>query len=585
MAAQRKADRICNFALRSSRFGWVTAGAAALAMACTGSAGTRDHVPADSASGSGGVSGSAGGSSGASSGGANVQCAPGASFASARLSLISDEQYRNIVRDVFGVTFPTTVNVSVQPSTSGMYPYNENAQVQATTVQAYQRAADEVAALLSTLPTCTAKIDATCMEQYLRSKLPLAWRRPVTEAELSGLLAIFNSGAPDGQTRQVQLTVEAALLHPAFLYRSEIGTNAATATGKVPLTPYELAAAVSFAALSSAPDGELWAKAADGTLTQPPVLAAQVARLLTLPRVQANLLKKVSYYLAFETLPFISKDAAAYPEFSALRDTLYQSSQLFLNDIVWNGHFNDLFTSRTVYANQAMATAFGLPAVTGTDLKPVTTSGAAYSAGLLTQPALLAASNKNATGDDVVHRGLWIHDNLLCAPALPPPPANATSVAATITGSSREQAVTRDTTCGKACHGHFDPFGLVTLSYDSIGRYRTTDPTSTPPGAPINTTATVTAGVLAGSSAPVELANVDDLAKIFASGRQVSDCAAASLATYTLDHSPEVEGSCEIQTLKDHFQQSGSFKELFTAILTSPAFLTRDIASPSAGNP
>jgi len=49
------------------------------------------------------------------------------------------------------------------------------------------------------------------------------------------------------------------------------------------------------------------------------------------------------------------------------------------------------------------------------------------------------------------------------------------------------------------------------------------------------------------------------------------------LATYTLDHSPTVEGSCELETIRNRFQQSGSFADLFTSILTSPAFLTRDV--------
>jgi hypothetical protein len=508
-----------------------------------------------------------------------AQCVQGASFAPARLLLISDDQYRNVVHDVFGVTFPTTVDVTAPPSTSGSYPYNENAQVQTTTVQAYQRAADQVAALMPALSPCTSgSANATCVEQFLRGTLPLAWRRPPTDAEIAALVAIFNAGAPDGQTRQVELVMEAVLLHPAFLYRSEIGANSATASGKIALTPYELAGAVSFALLDSSPDAELAAKAQDGSLTQPDVLAAQVARLVALPQVRATLMKKVSYYLDFETLPFIQKDATAYPEFSALQGTLYQSSQLFLGDILWNGHFADLFTSRRIYANAAMASAYGLPAVQGSDLQPITTTGNAYNAGLLTQPALLAASNKNSIGDDVIHRGLWVYYNLLCAPTLPPPPANAGTVAATITGSTRQQAMTRDSTCGAVCHGRFDPFGLVTLSYDGIGRYRTTDPTTSPPGGAIDDSATVIAGVLESSpDMATALNGVSDVARLFASGRQISDCAAVNLATYTLEHSPTTEGSCDLQTVQDRFQKSGSFTDLFTAILTSPAFLTRDL--------
>jgi hypothetical protein len=530
---------------------------------------------ASSASGAQASSGTASGAS-ASSG---PQCTQGASFAPARLSLITDDQYRNIVHDVFGVTFPANVDVTAPPSTSGSYSFNENAQVETTTIQAYLRAADQVAALMPAMSPCTSSsVNATCIEQYLRTTLPPAWRRPVTDDEISGLLGIFNSAAMDGPTRQIQLVMEAALIHPAFLYRSEIGQDAASAAGKVPLTPYELASAVSFALLNSSPDAELWAKAQDGSITQPSVLAAEVARLVALPAVHVRLAKLVSYYLDFETLPFVVKDMTAYPGFAALQGTLYQSSQMFLSDVVWGGHFADLFTSRTVYANEAMASAYGLPPVTGTALQAVTTTGDLYSGGVLTQPALLAASNKNAIGDDVIHRGLWVYYNLLCAPTLPPPPANAGAIAATFMGSTRQQSIQRDTTCGAGCHGRFDPFGLVTLSYDGIGRYRTTDPTSTPPGGPVDDSATIPVGVLQGEPAmPIMVTSVSDVAKLFVQGRQVSDCAADNLATYTLEHSPDVEGSCDLQTVKDRFQQSGSFSDLFTSILTSPAFLTRDL--------
>jgi hypothetical protein len=537
--------------------------------ACVGNIGDEGPIGIEPGPG---AAGSEGGSS------VSASCKPSASLVDARLYLISDGQYRNIARDVFGVTFPATVDVTAPPSGSGNYPYNENAQVETTTVQAYLRAADQVVALMSSFPPCTTSVDASCMEQFLRAKLPLAWRRPVTDSEIAGLMAIFNSAAMDGQTRQVQITMEAALIHPAFLYRSEIGTGAATATGKVSLTQYELASAVGFALLNSSPDPALWATALDGSILQPPILAAQVARLMALPAVQANLQKKVSYYLNFEVVPFVSKDPTAYPGFAGLRDTLYQSSQLLVKDIVWNGHFADLFTTRRIYANEAMAAAYGLPPVSGTALQPVTTTGDAYSAGVLTQPALLLSSNKNAIGDDVVHRGLWVYYNLLCAPTLPPPPANAGAVAATMTGSTREIAMQRDHGCGAACHGRFDPFGLVTLSYDGIGRYRTADPTTTPPGGTIDDSATILPGVLQGTpDMPSTIQGVGDLAHIFTSGRQVSDCAALNLATYTLDHSPDVEGSCGLQAIKDSFLKDGSFSELFTSILTSPAFLTRDL--------
>ena len=53
--------------------------------------------------------------------------------------------------------------------------------------------------------------------------------------------------------------------------------------------------------------------------------------------------------------------------------------------------------------------------------------------------------------------------------------------------------------------------------------------------------------------------------------------AATKLAKFTLDHNPDVENSCLLAQVKDNFKQSGSFAELFKAIVTSPAFLTRDL--------
>ena len=558
-------------------------------VACLGTIGDSSSDPAGSSGGvTGSTSGSSGSNAGSGSGGTTTQsCMQDASFAPARLSLISDDQYRNVVHDVFGVTFPATTNVTAASSNSGSYAYDEGATLQATTVQEYQRAADTVASLITSMPPCTTgAVNATCMETYLRNTLPKAWRRPVTDSEIAGLMAIFNMPNVQSVTRQVQLTMEAALIHPAFLFRSELGNATATATGKVQLTAYELASALSFAVLNSVPDPELWAKAQDGSLVQQSVLTAQVSRLMTLPAVQANLMKKVSYYLDFEKLLVTQKDTTAYPTFAALQPTLYQSSQMFLSSILWTGHFNDLFTTKTIYANQAMAAAYGLPAVSGTQLQPVTPTGDMYNAGVLTQPALLAASATNAVGDDVIHRGLWVYYNLLCAPALPPPPPNAASVAANLTGeSTRQQAAYRDRAepgvagsgCGAGCHGRFDAFGLVTMSYDGIGRYRTTDPSTTPPGGPIDDTATVAAGVLLGTTTPTAVTGASDVAQLFIKGRQVSDCAADNMATYVLDHSPDVEASCELQTVKNSFQANGSFTQLFASILTSPAFATRDI--------
>jgi hypothetical protein len=506
--------------------------------------------------------------------GKTIQCNKNASFSSARLMLINDEQYVNTIRDVFGVTFMG--DVTGGKDMSGVYNFNaaELAQMSTPMAEAYMRAADQVAGAIK--PCGTSAVNATCMKDFLTQKLPLAWRRPVTDTELNGLMDIFNLGLPDGTGRAVQITMEAALGSEAFLYRSEVGKFVAGMTGPNALTAHELASAVSFALTNSAPDAQLKAKADDGSITQTTVLSAEVDRLMALPTARANLKRKVSYYLNFEKIPIVTKDQMAYKEFSpALQQSLYQSSQKYLDDIMWSGKFADLFTDTNIYADATLASVYKLPNVTGTQLVKVDGKAAGYSAGILTQPGLLASSNIHAGTDDIVHRGLWVYNNLVCGISIGVPPANADSVFATLMGTPRQKALARDKLSCGACHGSFDPFGLVTETFDPIGRYRTTDPDPAANGAKMETSATI--NVTDADDINGDVADVNALAAKLASGRRASDCATVYLSKFMLDHNPDVQNSCLIQQVKDDFAKGGSFPDLFRSLLTSPAFLTRDL--------
>jgi hypothetical protein len=555
---------------------WIALGAAA----CTGQIGDSPSVPGGGGSSANPTGGNPTGGTGMTTTGGTptttgdpghpTACQMGASLASARIALITDEQYVNVVRDVFGVTFDG--DVTTAKSASGEYAWNaaDITMVAPGTAQAYLRAASQVATKLK--PCGAAAVDAACMESFLRSKLPAAWRRPATDAEIMGLMTIFAGGMPDGAPRAIELTMQAALASPAFLYRSEIGTDAASATGHVSLTPFELASSLSFALTNSAPDTELRAKAADGSIATDAVLALQVDRLMQLPATQANLRKKVSYYLNFEKVPILTKDTAVFPEFTpSLQASIYQSSQKLLDDVLWSGKFGDLFTSTKIYANADISRVYGLPAVPGATLSAVDGAAAGFSAGLLTHPALLLSSNKHAGTDDIVHRGLFVYENLVCGVSVGAPPANADAVFATLTGTEREKALKRDALSCGACHTSFDPFGLVTENFDPIGRHRTVDPMT---NGPIDTSATIQR---IGADLDGPVSGAGDVASKLGSGRRAADCAAVQIAKFTLDHNPEVENSCQMQAVKDGFAKTGSFPDLFKAILTSSAFRTRDL--------
>jgi hypothetical protein len=345
-------------------------------------------------------------------------------------------------------------------------------------------------------------------------------------------------------------------------------------TAKTKLTPFELAGAVAFALLDSIPDDPLWARALDGTLATPAVLEAEVDRLLATPAAQANLAAKASFWLGVEKVrSMVPKNTTLFPEFTAqVKDDLYQSARLFVRDLMINGNISELLTSKRLYINTNLAKVYGIPGVTSPTLVAVDGPAASRGSGILTQPAVLAAWSHPDRGD-VVHRGLFIYNALVCGATIPAPPANATSVAATFPKDATERELanirgTHPAGCG-SCHAIFDPFGLATEQYDAIGRFTPTDAM----GQAIDTSATLKLG--GALNGPIT--GLPDLVTKLSTGRGLADCASRNLSPFVLGRTVITDNSCALADVKDRFAASGSFPDFYRAMLTSPGFLTRDV--------
>jgi hypothetical protein len=564
--------------------------ACALALAavgCTGAVGAGSSSGGSGAPGTGsgaagsglsGVAGSAGLGTGTAG---SAACDQAASLAPARVWRLTDAEYVNAVAQVFGVRVPSEVTAAdAAPADFSNFSEAPELTVQAATVTAYQKAAHAaattaVAANLSIFVPCGKAPSDACVQGFIHNRVARAFGRPVTDSETQDLLAMYHVGVTESVAAGVRMIIEATLQSPSFLYRTELGAPAAGGpTGKATLTPFELAGAVGFALLDSIPDDELWARAQDGTLANPPVLAQQVDRLLATPAVRANLASKASFWLGVEKLrSIVPKNTMLFPEFTAqVKDDLYQSARLFVQDLFTNGGLGDLLTSRRMYLNANLAKVYNIPNVTSTSLVPVDGPMDSRGAGILTQPAVLAAWSHPDRGD-VVHRGLFVYHALVCGGSIPPPPANATAVAAGFPKDATERQLaglraTNPNGCG-SCHGLFDPLGLATEQYDPIGRFTPTDAM----GQPIDASAMLKlGGDLSGT-----ITGLGDLVTKLQSGRRLADCASRNMAPFVLGRSVVTDNSCALQTVKDTFAMSGSFTDFYRAMLTSPGFLTRDV--------
>jgi hypothetical protein len=497
------------------------------------------------------------------------------SLAPARVWRLSDDQYVNVVRDVFGVILPAEVTEATV--TGGEFSnLSEVVVVSPNAAFAYQSAA-RIAALAATnahaerfLQCDFSAPSNACVDTFIRNRIARAFGRPLADAEASNLLAVYEVGAKESPKVGLRLLLEAALQSPSFLYRTEIGAPAeGGARGRVTLTTYELAEALSFAFLDTVPDDALWQKAADGTLGAPAVLAAEVDRLLDLPSVQANLAEKAGFWLGVERIQRTQKDAQVFPEFTAeLKTSLHRSAQLFVRDVLFQGNVSDLLSSSTVYVDPLLSAVYGFPAGAGAEASPVQVNNGERSAGILTQPGILAATSHRATKGDPIHRGLFIYYAIACGGKIPSPPAGALDIASDPNqfppnSTERELANLRaaNPTCG-SCHALFDPLGLAMESYDPIGRY-----------SPADSSAQI-AGL--GPELDGPLSGLPELAERLRSGRRVSDCAAQNLAMFTLGRDLSSDQSCALSSVKEQFAKTGKFVDFYRALVTSPAFLTRD---------
>ncbi|MCY4599131.1 MAG: DUF1587 domain-containing protein, partial [Acidobacteria bacterium] len=142
--------------------------------------------------------------------------------------------------------------------------------------------------IFSCRPTGVGAAEQSCAREIVAALARLAYRRPVSPAEVDALLAFFGAGR-DGGTFEtgIQAAIERLLVDPNFLFRVErtpddIGRNEVYRLGDM-----ELASRMAFFLWSSPPDEELLALAERGDLTAPEALEQQVRRMLADDRAQA----------------------------------------------------------------------------------------------------------------------------------------------------------------------------------------------------------------------------------------------------------------------------------------------------------
>jgi hypothetical protein len=512
---------------------------------------------------------------------------PDAVAAHLRFPRLSHAQWERTIVDLFRLDTPTGLSSSFTPDPLGGKAFDNNEsslQVTPNLWADYQRAAEEVALLVTSNPALLEKIapadlpqDAAAKKKaFLESFGRRAFRRPMSAAEVTRFTSLFDEGAvldptADPFVAGVRLTIEAFLQSPFFVYRPELSILLRP-DGKIQLSGHEVATRLSYALWGTMPDDQLFAAADAGKLVSLAGIEAEARRLLAHERSRDTLVAFHDQLYDADQYVGIDKAVEVYPDFDpAVGDDMRKELSLFIDHVIFTqkGTLADLLTTRTTFVNARLASVYGLDtAGLDNDNFVQIELPEAERAGLLTRSGFLAWKGTK-TQPDTILRGVFVNRRILCQDlGDPPDAAMGAMLGDELTNRDKVTALTGKGTCGESCHGTFiNPAGFAFESYGAMGEFRTMDN-----GFPIN----------AADSFPFEggaksYDGAVEFSNLAAEVDQTHRCYTRYWLEFLYGRDKKPEDAGVIADIAALSKGGSTVEDLVVALVTSDAFLTRPV--------
>lgn len=387
---------------------------------------------------------------------------------------------------------------------------------------------------------------AACTRSFAKSLVPRAYRRDVSEQELSEVAGLIDrvdaiivglskdSSALASHVLRIKTVVRQLLLSPHFLLLVERGVDDASGNQSAPkrLTSFELATRLAYFATASLPDDALLDAARQGKLADPQARLEQAQRLLNSETGRARFVSTLKDWLS------ISPEAASADDIRVLTDFL---GKWFSEE----KPFSDLYQG-AVTVNHVDGTKSEQPF------------------GVLGLRAFIMSHSSFPT-PGFINRGVFVVESLLCGTLPGDVPAGAIDGAG---GTEREVFDGHARQPCASCHRMFDNYGAAFQKFDTeSGLY---DPTDQKLGTGFQV---YDLGGISG------IANdVADLGRLFGTSARAPDCVAELWYRHALRRGfmgPEGDRAT-LDGLVGAWLATGntSMKSLLSVIVTSDEFVT-----------
>jgi hypothetical protein len=420
-------------------------------------------------------------------------------------------------------------------------------------------------ALRGRIVTCAPDATDSCARDIITAFGLRAWRRPLTDAEVTSLATFASAAQKSAGDFQVAMkrVVTLMLSSLPFLYKIEIDPQPGSLAPHR-LSGYELGSRLSYLLWSTMPDDRLLGLGED--LQQDAVLSAELDRLLDDRRSDAFVHAFAGQWLGGRELVAHVADPAAYPDWNdTLQAAMSEELYLFFTGL-FDRPFDGFLTTDEHYVNNTLGVYYQLADPPAGDAffsvgLPGGHRGFLGLGGFLTATSLPTRTSPSKRGD-------WVMTHLLCAP--PPqheggnPPLN---LGLTPTSPRTALALTLANPSCKGCHATFDGVGFGLESYDGIGEFRS----SYSPTEPVDATGTLDDGTAFNGAT--------ELAAALSRDPRLATCAVRNTLSYALGRVLDASDDARVASIGDAWAK-GTFRGLLRAIVLGDAFRMRRGETP-----
>jgi hypothetical protein len=492
---------------------------------------------------------------------------------------LNKSEYNNTVRDLLnGTSLRPADRLPNDEAADGFDTVGEALGFTLAHVEALEQGATDLVDELFALPAAdnrrksvlvcdTGLASEDCSRQILGAFARRAFRRPVAETEITGLLAFIQKalGVGNSYEEALRAAMRSLLLSPHFLYmveKSPTGSGGAA----LPVNDHELATRLSYFLWSSMPDAELSTEADAGALTRDgALLRATAGRMLTASKASALTENFVGQWLTLRRLALLAPNPGTFPSYQeSLRDAAVEETERFVSALLMeNAPVETLITADFTFVNEELGRHYGKTAA-GSDFQRVSMADTPR-VGILGQMSFLAQTSYPSFTSPT-KRGVWVLEQLLCAPPDPVPgdlviePLEEPDPGQTLRQKLEQHRA--EPKCA-GCHAVMDPIGFGLENFDAIGAYRTLD----------NGVAVDASGNLD----EVPFVGARELSTLLGTDPRIASCAAKQLLTYAVGRpfdAPDARAYADALAAEARAEGRHGFRDLIEAVVGSEAFRT-----------